>query len=109
MLTKLTGKSRESFLRKQHARYLVIVKGYEQKQAAKEVNVSEKTIGAWARAGRWKDQRDAKENPLKEPSINWFMFYVLINAPHLHKRINKLWDAYTDSYKINNDDMGSKQ
>lgn len=101
-----SGKSHDASLRKQHARFLIIFKGYNQKEAAKEVNVSEKTITKWGREGKWNDKKNHKENSLQEPSIKWFLLYVLINAPQLYKRINNLWDAYADSCKIDFNDCG---
>ncbi len=104
--TKLiAGKSRDASLRKEYARHLIIFNGYNQKEAAKEVNVSEKTMTTWEREGKWNDKKNETENQLQEPSIKWFLLYVLINAPQLYKRINNLWDAYADSYKININDM----
>lgn len=94
-------KNREMTTKKLKARYLIIVKGYNQKEAAKIVGVSQKTMVIWVRKYKWNDEMTKNVN--KEGGLNIFMelFFIYVrsvSSEHI-KIITSLWNGFLKSHE----------
>lgn len=99
------GKANETFKerlrKKRRAYFFVIVKGYTQKEAAKLVDVSERTICEWAAKYKWKE---IAENKLLRTGgvkalMDDFILFVDIAKPDISQEISELWKAFLTSLK----------
>ncbi len=91
---------------KNKARYLIIVKGFSQKEAAKVVGVSEKTMTAWAKKYNWQDAmlKVVKHKGGLNGFMEDFFIYVRSAAPALLEDIKKHWFGFLKNHEkeINN-------
>ena len=87
---------RESLAAQSKARYLIVVKGYEQKEAAKELGFSEKTLSKWSKKLGWKEKlfKDMPQNGGVKFFVTDFLKYVKNTAPALHTDISQLLTNY---------------
>ena len=89
-------KNRQMTSKRLKARYLIIAKGYNQKEVAEIVGVSEKTMVAWVKKYKWKDEMT--QNVKKEGGLNAFMelffLYVRSTSPQYQKIISSLWFGF---------------
>lgn len=93
--------SRELTSKKNRARYLIVVKGYSQKEAAQIVDVTEQTMVKWVEKYQWKD---AMSKIIRQHSgLNGFMEvffkYVQSAAPSLFNEIKKQWNGFLKAYE----------
>ncbi|MEO7488824.1 MAG: hypothetical protein ABIU77_17065 [Ferruginibacter sp.] len=89
-------KSRELTSKRLRARHLIVVKGYNQKETAKIVGVSNKTICAWNEKYDW---GDAETTAIKRKGglsvvMKDFYDYVRSSSPELLKPIMSLWNGF---------------
>ena len=87
----------DSILAKQlKAKYLIQVKGYNQKEVAEKLTVSEKTMSKWAKENGWQDELK-KKYKLKggfAELMEGFVKMVKLKAPGMAKDVLKLWGKY---------------
>ena len=88
--------AKELAQRKVTAHFLIVVKGYSQKDAAELVGVTEKTICKWVSKYHWKEDRD---NALFKRGgvaqiLDRFQRYVKKHAPGLSKELAHLWSGF---------------
>ncbi len=78
------------------ARYLIVVKGYEQKEAAKELGFSERTLSKWSMKFGWREKlfKDMPQSGGVKFFVNDFLKYVRKTEPALHKDISQLLTSY---------------
>jgi len=89
--------SKETTAKRLKARYLIAVKGYSQKEAAKAVGVSCKTICKWVAKFNWKDAIDKNINKKGglDAIMDGFFEYVRDNTDTAESdKINQLWINY---------------
>ena len=86
------------------ARYLIVVKGYEQKEAAKELGFSEKTMGKWSKKFGWKEKlfKDKPQSGGMKFFVTDFLKYVKTAEPELHKDISELVTNYVSRLEVDN-------
>ena len=78
------------------ARYLIVVKGYEQKEATKELGFSEKTMGKWSKKFGWREKlfKDKPQSGGMKFFVTDFLKYIKAIKPELHKDISELLTNY---------------
>jgi DNA-binding XRE family transcriptional regulator len=94
-------KNREMVSRLLKARYLVIIKGYSQKEVSKIVGVSEKTMSTWSKKYKWNDviTRDVKNLGGLNVFMELFFMYVNDTSPEQQKTVMNLWYGFLKSYE----------
>jgi len=93
--------SREMTSKRLKARYLVIVKGYSKKEAAKIIGVSQKTMTAWSKKYKWNDEmtKDVKKEGGVSLFMEQFFIYVRSTSPEFQKVIKNLWYGFLKSHE----------
>ncbi|MEP7317119.1 MAG: hypothetical protein ABI921_00200 [Panacibacter sp.] len=104
-------KSKELKAKRSKARYLIVMLGYTQKEAAAELGVSKTSMGIWAKKYRWIEYADKE---LKKQGgaltfFNDFMAYISSRAPHLRKEVTELWKGFLNDLHAKNINIISSQ
>jgi transposase len=89
------------------ANYLIIVKGYQQKEAGKILSVSEKTMSLWSKKYDWKKKRELqKDIKINEKSLidGFFRYVEKFNMP-LYKPLKFSWSDYLLRLELQIDTM----
>lgn len=78
------------------ARHLIIVKGFQQKEAAQIVGVSPKTICHWVKKYKWKDgvEKEVRKMGGTSAVVEMFFEYVRSTQQPMVEPIKKLWFAF---------------
>lgn len=74
------------------ARHLVIVLGYNQKEASRIVGVAQKTLCGWSKKYEWKSI--VEKTTAIRVMLNNFLRYVSATAPHNYDDIKNLSAKY---------------
>lgn len=93
--------TRSTTSQKNKARYLIIVKGFSQKEAANIVGVTEKTMTAWSKKYKWQDAmtKVVKQKGGLNGFMEGFFTYVRSAAPMLLTDIKKHWFGFLKSHE----------
>ena len=91
---KLTRK--QSAEKRIAAREMVIVQGMLQKEAGKQLGISEKTIGKWAKEDNWEGlmKLKAEKQAIHVSLVDGFMDYLELQMPQIHREVQKHWSKY---------------
>ena len=83
------------------AREMVVVQGMLQKEAGKQLGISEHTIGSWAEKDNWKEliAKQAEKQALQVSLIDGFMDYLELEMPQVHRDVKKYWEKYMKASK----------
>lgn len=90
-------KSKDITAKRLKSRYLIAIKGYSQKEAAKVVGVSYKTMCNWVARFNWKDATEKNINKKGgiDAIMDGFFEYVRDNTNAAESnKINQLWSNY---------------
>lgn len=84
------------------AREMVVVQGMLQKEAGKQLGISEKTIGKWAKEDDWEGlmKLKAEKQVLHVSLIDGFMDYLELQMPQIHREVQKHWGKYMKTAEI---------
>ena len=83
--------------KKAQAKQLLEVFGYNQKQTAATLKISEKSIAKWARMGKWKVINKCKVNAKQTENIAGFFEFLKTTNKPVHKKVEALYQRYKDS------------
>lgn len=83
------------------ARYLVIVKGFNQKEVSEIVGVSQKTLSQWAIKYKWNDEitKEIKNLGGLNVFMDLFFMYVQEISPEQQKDVKNLWYGFMKKYE----------
>ncbi len=83
------------------ARYLIVVKGFSQKEAAEIVGVSKKTMNDWYKYYEWADDetKHVKRKGGLAVYMKDFFEYVRSTSPELLKSVNSLWNGFLKAHE----------
>lgn len=60
---KKAARKRKDYEKLKHTAYeYIVVQGLDQKEVAQKLDVSEQSISKWAKEGRWKEEREARQH-----------------------------------------------
>ena len=81
-MAKKPGKKEYEKIKRSAYEY-VVVQDYTQAQAAEMLNISEKTLSDWARAGGWRDLRKARQSAVSTANNNLKNIISLLSEQRL--------------------------
>ena len=85
--------------KKQEAKRLIITLGYNQKEAAKKVGVTENTMTKWCKQFGWSNSIEHQIRQLHEGNLHAFAFFIEKNDPQTFKKVIALLISYLTSNK----------
>jgi len=90
---------RELTSKRLRARHLLIVKGYSQKETAKIVECSEKTISTWVKLYKWKDEetKEVKKQGGLSVMMERFFTYIRSTSSEMVDPVKNLWIGFLKS------------
>ncbi len=84
-------------LKRAHARYMAIVKGYNHKEISKWVGISATTISKWSKKYKWYEDDNINDPELYggiSSILEVFFKYAEDNGIAKHADLKKVWDKY---------------
>jgi len=81
------------------ARYLIVYKGFSQKETAEIIGVSEKTMSSWSKKYEWnraQEKEAARKGGMKAIMEDFFVFLRNLNGP-MSKEVKKQWERFIQS------------
>lgn len=88
-------------LKKLEARNLLLLKGFIQRDVAKIVGVSEKTITNWVKKYNWNDfkSKELQEAGGLDHLMRGFFYHIILHHPEIHDTVKSRWFEYLKNYE----------
>ena len=90
------GSYKTMMSQKSAARYLIVVKGYTQREVSNLLGISERSMSIWVKKYKWKkdiENEASKYGGLSE-IMEGFIKYVKQRNPEISDEVKSLWVSY---------------